>query len=307
MHRGSNHFDRPVGGISSAGHHLSSARFHPDPGRREKSCLAVISASGYATLLLSARLTTTTTQVCDQSSSTTNCSFSLQTGLINGTASLVEAPPPGDSVQVMVLAENTGTSQLVSALSAPLNFINGFTSLPFTINVPFNGEQQNFDLLAFAIDPYLGASAPFPGHTIAVLSSQAGPAEACQPAAENAAFEPLDCVGHGSITGTLVGPDLGSGVEVTKTEGGQPVDILETEPNLFSSNTPSNNQYTLCLPPDAYTLQRLENGSPVGGDSQTIAVPQPAATSTPCPSTCSSDSTGATCPGQCAATFAAPL
>jgi hypothetical protein len=295
-----------------------------------------VSASGYSTLMSSAFLRGTNNQICSASSAnpSTICNFSLTTGYINGTVNLVSDPPPGNSVLVEVFAENSGTNEIVSALTAPLKFIHQQTSQPFTLNVPVTGAGPNFDLFAVAIDPYLGATAPFPGHEFSVLANVPGPAGNCDsippippspaPSPTPIAMPAMDCVGHGSITGTVQNPDNGTYVEVEK----QGVQILGTALGLFSSNLPSNTQYSLCVPPDDYTLQRFEVApTPVGeptvsgtdvatpvptaipGATQTVTVPQPAATSSPCPSSCSnnSDSDSGPCPGICIGTLASPL
>jgi hypothetical protein len=82
---------------------------------------------------------------------------------------LTAAQPPGTSTTVQVVAENTGTKDLVSALTTPLTIPGGSTTLGFTLNVPthaFNSSSaQNFDVFAEAQDLYLGGSDPFPGHS----------------------------------------------------------------------------------------------------------------------------------------------
>ncbi len=290
-----------------------------------------VSASGYSSLLSSVFIKGAKNQICSASSAnpSTICNFSLATGYINGTANLVSDPPPGNSVMVEVFAEYSGTNQIVSALPQPIVFKNQQTSLPFTLNVPVSDEPgQQFDLFAVAIDPYVGATEPFPGHDITVLAQVPAPSAPC-------AFEPpeptplptppalmmpaMDCVGHGSITGTVQNPDTNTTVEVEK----QGVQLLGTAPGLFSSSSPGgNNQYTLCVPPDDYVLQRFEAlptstaeptdvptpmATPVG-PPQPITVPQPESTSSPCPSTCSNQSTSTSpCPGLCNATAASPL
>ncbi len=301
------------------------------------SDLAVrVSASGYSTLMSSAFLRGNTNQICSGSSANPNtiCNFSLTTGYINGTVNLVADPPPGNSVLVEVFAENSGTNEIVSALPQPLKFVHQQTSQPFTLNVPITGAGPNFDLFAVAIDPYLGATSPFPGHDFSVLADVPGPSSNCEsippnppspaPSPTPLAMPAMDCVGHGSITGTVQNPGIGTYVEVEK----QGVQIIGTAPGLLSSNSPSNTQYTLCVPPDDYTIQRFDAAptpvgeptvsgtdaatpiaTPIPGPSQTITVPQPAATSSPCPSSCSnnSNSDSGPCPGICPATLASPL
>jgi hypothetical protein len=254
---------------------------------------------------------------CSASTSTVQCSFSLDTGYVTGNVSLVMDPPPENSTFVQVFAENSGTNDLVSALDQPLVFVNNQNSEPFTLNVPIG--TQPLDLFAVAIDPFDGGPDPFPGHNIPVLGNQPAPSTACQTTTA-APFLPMDCVGHGSISGTVQDPDLGTSVEVEKLDPNNvPVQILGTSPGLFSSNPPMNNAYTLCVPPDNYVLQRFElppstpgaspssTPTPVGA-AQDIMVPAPASTSSPCPSSCSnSDIASFPCPGLCAATSANPL
>ncbi len=289
-----------------------------------------VMASGYSSLLSDAFLKAKRNQFCSAATSSTACNFSLTTGYINGTVNLVSDPPPGNSVVVQVFGENSGTNQLISALPQPLVFINHQTSLPFTLNVPITGAGPNFDLFAVAIDPFLGGSAPFPGHDIPVLADIAGPTVACasippippSPAATPTpiAFAPMDCVGHGSISGTVQNPDTNTTIEVQKNDPNKmlPVQITGTSPGLLSSVNPINTQYTLCVPPDNYTLQRFEavptsssttSPTPIPiGTPQPITVPQPAATSSPCPSSCSNSNSGpGPCPGLCNATAASPL
>ncbi|HVN27895.1 MAG TPA: hypothetical protein VMT64_05380, partial [Candidatus Binataceae bacterium] len=211
----------------------------------------------------------------------------------------------------------------------PLVFKNGQTSQAFSLNVPVAAATSlpmptpsAFDLFAVAIDSFNGAASPFPGHDIPVLANQPVPSVVCQ-STSMPAFQPMNCVGHGSVSGTVNNPDIGTSVEVEKLDSSMtPVQILGTPQGLFSSDLPGitgNQQYTLCVPPDNYVLQRFEVpslSSPVvptatptaEGSPQNVMVPAPASTSSPCPSTCSSTNTGiGPCPGQCQNTAASPL
>lgn len=278
-----------------------------------------ISASGYSQVTSSVFIKAlSSNQICSASTSPTICSFSLPTGYLNGTVNLVTAPPPGSSTMVQVFAENSGTNQLVGALTQPLVFLPSQSSLPFTLNVPINAPVNPFDVFAVAIDPYQGGPDPYPGHDIPVLGNQTGPT-GCHDPTILPAFDPMNCVGHGSITGTVANPDLGTTVEVEKLDpSSNAVQILGTSAGLFSANVPRNNAYTLCIPPDSYELQRFEAPSPEPGiptpiptaigSPQNVVVPVPAPTLSPCPSTCSNSSAGAQpCPGFCAGTAAGPL
>lgn len=247
-----------------------------------------ISATGYNSTLVQAQASTTGGGQCANSSSTTECSESLKTSYITGILSTTGYLPSGTSMQAQVFAENTGTNDLVSALTAPAVIRSGTSSVPFTLNVPVGGT---FDLFASAIDPYLGAPDPYPGHSIEVVSAVAGPASACTTTDIGSAIAPLNCVGHGSVTGSVSNPDLETTIEVSKDN----VQLFGTEPGLLDSGI--NTNYSFCLPPDSYSLQREENGSPVGS-SQAVVVAQPSPTSTPCPSTCFGSSSSS-CPGEC--------
>lgn len=259
-----------------------------------------ISATGYNSTIERVELPSPGKENCPNSFDSANCSFSLGTGTLNGTVSLGQAPVPGSSVQVQVFAEISGTNNLVSALAMPLLFQTGNTSAPFSINVPTTGP---FDLFAVAIDPYLGAPDPFTGHTIATLAGVAAPGQ-CTASTVGSDLGPLECAGHGSITGTVNNPDANTTIQVEDQSTG--VQILGTAPGLLSSvQGASNNQYALCIPPGNYTLQRFEGAT--GGATQNVAVPTPQATATPCPSTCFSDASGTVCPGQCVSTFASPF
>jgi hypothetical protein len=281
-----------------------------------------ISASGYTTQISSAFVhPLSKDEQCSTSTSTTACSFSLTTGYLSGNVQLVTDPPPSSSTLVQVFAENSGTNQMVAALPQPLVFTHGETSQLFKMNVPLNPAVPTLDLFAVAIDPFQGGTDPFPGHDIPVLANQLSPVTGCQ---NNTipAFTPMNCVGHGSISGSVANPDLGTSVEVEKLDPSMlPVQILGTGPGFFSSNVPGvggNTNYALCVPPDDYQLQRFEVpsqmvGAPSAtptpvGSPQSIMVPVPAATSSPCPSTCSSNDTGiGPCPGICQNTPAGPL
>jgi hypothetical protein len=301
----------------------------------QRDLALMVTASGYSPIVSSALAQTGNQATCSASTSATQCSFSLSTGYITGQVNLTTDPPPGSSVFVQVLAENTGTNQLVSALSEPLTFLNGETSLSFTMNVPINPQVTGYDLFAIAIDPFANAPDPFPGHDIPVISNVPAPGACCPPGVTGPClaggsaptatptpipFAAMDCVGHGSISGAVQNPDIGTSIEVEKVaSNGSPVQILGTSPGLFSSLSPSNNAYSLCVPPDNYLLQRFElaaatpaatpGPTPVAvGGPQSINVPAPVSTSSPCPSSCSNnDIANFPCPGICGANNANPL
>jgi len=261
----------------------------------------LITANGYGQILTQASLSSSG-QSCAQSDVTGGCSFSMTNSTLTGKVQLGQAPQPGTSVQVQVFAENTGTNQLVSALSSPLIFGSANVLLPFSINVPptaSGATAQGYDLFATAIDPYLGATSPFPGHTIAVVSNGAAAPSACATATVSATLGTLDCAGHGSITGTVTNPDQNTTVGVIQDN----VFITGTAPGFLESGggsppLPANTNFSFCVPPGQYTVQKYESGLPLQPPVTAVAqVPVPSPTSSPCPSSCSQSSTN--CPGQC--------
>jgi hypothetical protein len=256
---------------------------------------------------------------CSGNPSAPSCDVQLTTSYIQGTVDLTSAPPSSNSVDVQVFAEEAGTNNLVSALPYPLLFKTGQQSRDFMINVPTN--ISTFDLFATAADLFEGATDPYPGHTIITQSGVAGAATACGIAAYTptalpsasvtptpALFtEQMDCLGHGSITGTVINPDSGTTVELSKSG----VRLMQSAVGPATPAPSVGNTYAFCVPPDDnYSLQRLEQGVPAGPMTTAAAIPSPAATGTPCPTTCfNSDSTTASpsCPGLCGTGIQPPL
>lgn len=240
--------------------------------------------SGFDTLTSTATVPSSGSPTC--TGSTTGCDFSLTSTTISGTVSIDTPPPSGSNVQVHVMAEDTGTGNLEN--DTMVTIPSGLTSTPFSIRVPATSVTA-FDLIASAKDLFGGAPSPFTGHSIAVLSNVSG-------GASGVSLGPLDCLGHGSISGTAVSPDSGTTVRLFQLDGSAPVELSETQ--VGASGSTIAGQFSFCAPPGTYNLQRFENGSPVATPTG-IVVPTPAPTSTPCPSICGSSST---CPGLCSNT-----
>ncbi len=275
-----------------------------------------ISAPGYDTLFMDAQAAVggssgsvaagrCSTPMASPSSTATpangTCSFALTTAYIQGNVNLTAAQPPGTKTTVQVFAEDTGTSQLVSALPSPLTILGGQTTLGFTLNVPshaFNNPTaaRNYDIFAEAQDLYQGGPDPFPGHTIITQQNVPGPPTACATAAPGLFTETMNCVGHGSIAGNASSPNSGTTIELLKNN----VALTESSVGPPTPAPSIGTSYSFCVPPDSYTLQRLEVGTPVGTPVAVGAMATPMATSSPCPSTCFSG-TGV-CPGICSGT-----
>jgi hypothetical protein len=252
------------------------------------------------------------------------CDLALNTGYIQGKI-LIQPPVPGQTTLVQVFAEDAGTNNIESALAMPITVTssNGGT-IGYTLNVP--PSVSTFDLFATTIDTYQGVGDPYPGHTIVVKSGVTGPAEPSKPGACSTAtptpFEQtIDCVGHGSVTGSVALANLGTSVVLSKqdTGSGDFVAITNTlVQNQLPNSTPSNN-YSFCAPADIYQVQRLQLPTPdpivtptampspsLDGPAVPVTIPTPLSaggaspTPTPainCPTTCSNPD--GTCPGIC--------
>jgi hypothetical protein len=272
-----------------------------------------VSASGYDTRLVPGVTATSgkskgSGDCGAASSSKVGCDLSLTTGYVNGTVNLGVTPQNGENILLQVFAENSGTSNLVSALPTPLLIRGPNSTATFTLNVPtaLSMPGGTLDLFAQAIDLYLGAGDPYTGHSIITASGVPVPAAACtSSSATPFAPQAMECTGHGSIAGTVANPDTGTTVALSKNGV-----ILETVPGGVPQPAPTisqSNVYSFCAPPDTYSVQRYEDGVPQGTASPVGAMATPQATTTPCPSTCFSGTTGSPpvpfCPSICGATF----
>jgi hypothetical protein len=238
-----------------------------------------ISASGYDTRLVTAPLSSAgATAVCGGTLNTSNCSFALASNSITGMVSIDVPPPAGSSVQVLVAAEDTGTNTMENVT---MTTIQGTTSAPFTLRVP--KTVGNFDLIASAQDFLGGRPSSFPGHEIEVLAD-------VPPGAAGQNFPVMTCAGHGSVSGVAGSPDSQTTVILSKG----PVQLMQSM--VAPSLTTNAGAFSFCAPPDTYTVQRFENGTPVGTPLP-VTVASPAAIATPCPRFCSFPN-GA-CPNLC--------
>lgn len=244
----------------------------------------------------------TPTAVPSATPSNGTCSFALTTAYMQGTVHLTAAQPPGTTTTVQVIAEDTGTNNLVTALTTPLTIAGGGTSLGFTLNVPshvFNGTgAQNLDVFAVAQDLYQGGPDPFPGHTIIVQQNVPGPPTACAVVTPGLFSETMDCVGHASIAGTAASnPNNETTIELSKNG----VALTDSPVTIVAPSMQATAAYNFCIPPDNYTLQRFEAGTPTGSPMAVGPMATPAPITTPCPSTCFNGS--GTCPGICQGTL----
>jgi len=245
------------------------------------------------------------------------CNLMLNRGTITGTIPITP-PLPGQTTLVQVFAEDATTNNVKGALPMPVSIKAPTDSVSFTLKVPTATlpmqSFRTFDLFATTIDLYQGLSDPYQGHTVAVLSGVQIPSSACSTA--TVAFtQTIDCIGHGSITGQVQNPNLGTSVVLSKDNVQLTSSIVQNQSPLPS---PSNN-YSFCVPADAYDVQRFQlpvpdpNVTPLAmptplpdGPLTSVTIPPaPLAggaspTPTPaikCPTTCSN--LDGTCPGVC--------
>ncbi len=248
------------------------------------------------------------TVTCSPSTNPGNCSFALTSATITGLASVQVAPPPGTDVEFVVIAEETGTQNIVGSTLFPVVIPAGQTSAAFSIDVPT--KPGVYDLVATTLDFYQQIDpSTFTGHNL--LTATGVPADT-----SGLNLGTFDCVGHASIAGTAVSPIPETAIQVSKCAPLRPGESC-TAPacTIQSSSTPgclvdvqqsavapslaaNAGQFSFCLPPDQYTVTRIDNG--VAASPTTVVVPTPAPISTPCPTVCQGPGPG--CPGVCSTT-----
>jgi hypothetical protein len=292
-----------------------------------------ISAPGYQTLFVRTKPGTQgkVAGTCspDQSGSGTftSCNLQLTKGYVTG-AFQITPPPSGQTTLVQVFAEDHDTNNIESALPMPVTVTHSNNEVVnYTLNVPPNVPA--FDLFATTIDLYQGVTDPYQGHNIVTVSDVPAPSACATVTAPTPPDQTIDCTGHGSITGTVTNPDLGTSVVLEKLDPDGPVgdnevqitsSVVRNQPDV-GNLTPTSN-YSFCAPADtaAYQVQRVELlptpvpsmtpdaiptpeavGTPI---SVTIPFPPPAGGGSPtptpainCPTTCSYPN--GQCPGIC--------
>jgi hypothetical protein len=251
---------------------------------------------------------TTSASLCTGSPNASNCSFTLPTAVIGGTVNVIPAASVSNSTSVIILAEQHGTDDLVGATEVTARSL----STPFTIQVPTKigtvaPPDLTFDLIASAQDTYLGIGNAFTGHNQAVLADIAGGATDLEMTVE--------CMGHGTIAGTVPFPDSGTHVRLFQDS----VQLQDSTVGQTTSTFP--NQYSFCAPPgNEYFVQKFEQTSPTSSPTAvgtpqgplTVATPEPAASTSPSPGATPSpcpvcQNSAGQCPGNCSATTASPL
>jgi hypothetical protein len=263
--------------------------------------------------------------LCGTTTPNAKCNFALTSGQITGAVSLTGAPSGNQAVLVEVFAEESGTNNVVAALSEPLLFKSTQAGpIPFSMTVPT--LYSAFDFYATAFDLYQGQPDPYTGHTILTESGVTGfnnVVPTCGSVPLTMTFpETMNCTGHSSVSGSFVNPTSNTTAILSKND----VQLMPSGPGpvLQLGTNPSNPTYAFCAPGDSYTITRYDvtnpspgatpssTPTPVAGASEAIMLPTPVPTASAgvCPTTCFNPSPPApsgTCPGVCNGQVASPL
>ncbi len=237
------------------------------------------------------------------------CKFNLEHGYLAGTTSLSGANDSGNELDVMVMAEDSGTDNIENLTLSRIP--SGDTAGSFRMAVPDASPSPvpsplpsscsqsvtsipvtNYDVFAAVQDLFGNSAQNISGHSIETESSVGAPRPTVSPspaACPTLSIPPLsgfDCVGFGSVYGSVSGANPSTtSVRMSKDDAvGIPVQIMETAPN--SIGTPSGNTYNFCAPSDTYVLTHYESGVPVAGSSTSVTLATPTITPTPCVSLC---------------------
>jgi len=221
---------------------------------------------------------------CPDSRFSNSCSFYLEHGFITGTTQLSGPNNAGNRLDALVMAEDAGTNNIENLVLSTIP--GGAASGSFTLSVPIASPSSNaipvsnFDVFASVQDLYLGAPEKVSGHLIGAMAGVGAPATNCS-TITIPALPPMDCVGLGSVFGTVSNANPGT-TSIRLSKDG--VQIMQTEPN--SIGAAPGNIYNFCAPADTYLLTRYENGAPRSASAVTLLPPPPNQSS--CPSICQS-------------------
>jgi Domain of unknown function (DUF4382)/Carboxypeptidase regulatory-like domain len=247
----------------------------------------------------------------------TTCSFKLGNIQMSGTVQLDPAPAAGTDTTVMVLAEQFGTGNLVGLTQVT---VLGGVSTPvgFNLEVPDTIDglpAKAFNFIASAQDSYLEVGTPFSEHSLGIAADV--------PAGSAIGNLVVTCGGHGTISGLAnsTTPDSNTLVLLSQLVGADEVQLMSSTVGstvgVNGNPPPYPTQYSFCVPPGTYQVQRFEVAQPTPtavGPPQMVTVSTPAPASTPFPTPAATPTAcplcvnpSGQCPGNCTATNASPL
>jgi len=258
--------------------------FNPIPTGKGTKYTFRISASGYDSLITPIDSTTTNLKCPGSGDPDKKCNFSLTRGVINGTVTLA-AMNTGAPLSVMVMAEPSSTNTIANVVTTTIP--TGASAAPFAIMVPTTKTVATLDLFASAKDLFGGKPEQATGHTIAVLQGVTAPdpTTACAtPVNLSSDLGPMDCLGHGSVSGMASTFDQNTTIVLSKL-GVQ----------LMQSQVGPGGVFNFCAPPDPakYTLQRFESETLISSVPM-VMLNSPSLIATPCSSICTPSA-----PGKC--------
>lgn len=223
------------------------------------------------------------------------CSIRLERGEIDATVAL-PSTNTGPTLNVLVVAEQSGTNNVEGVGMATIPS-GSAQSAPVPIFVPDNSAPLkpigSLDFFATAQDLFGTSTNAAPekdsGHSIDVAAAVGGSSK-CPTTPGTVTLTGFSCVGHGSVAGTVAGPDANT-VVVLANDG---VQLMQ---QAVASTGANAGQFAFCAPADpaaAYTLQRFET-QPDGslapaGTPTAVTLPTPVAIPTPCGGICGNTS-----------------
>jgi hypothetical protein len=238
-----------------------------------------ISAGGYNTRVVPVA---PDSLFCPASRFANSCSFTLEHGYLTGTTDLSAPNNTGHRLNALVVAEDSGTNNIenVALSTIPGRATSGTYKLSVPVAAPSLGgiAVKNFDVFASMQDLFQGSPEKTSGHLLGTAASVGSPPGACTTIGIPA-LGPMDCVGLGSVFGTVANANPGT-TSVTLSK--RNVQIMQTEPNTIGA-APAN-IYNFCAPADSYTLTRYESGV-AQTSAPVMLVPSPPFASA-CPSIC---------------------
>ena len=256
-----------------------------------------IDASGYNPGTLTVK-TVSTVLKCPASGFANNaCSVSLERGEFGTSVTLSSPNTTGAPINVLIMAEDTGTNKLESLALATVP-AGAAESAPISVLVPDNAAPLNpvaaFDLFATVQDTFAGVPDVNSGHVIEVQSDVTGSPKCPASPVMIPAFSGFACAGHGSGTGTITSFDENTLV-LLASHGVDLMQIPVGPPGAENAGT-----FNFCAPAGSgagYTIQKAEASTEPGGQPNPVGAPAgialavPVTIPTPCNGICGSTST----------------
>ena len=205
---------------------------------------------------------------CANSIKKGTCQINLNHGIMTGTVSLGGGGT--GPLSVLIAAEDSATNNIENLQL--VNIPAGVTSVPYTINVPdtddvlYGGAKlSNLDFFSSTQDLFNGAPQAATGHSIAVFANANAPTPvpsgAPSPVCTLTAgpdLNPMTCVGHGSVTGTVTNPATTDTVVLSKTSNQGGLDVQLASVPVVPNGSAGAGTYSICAPADSYVVTHYQ-------------------------------------------------